>query len=88
MKNYINKDFCGIIISLGNDNILEFNQYMKSEQVPYIVYADIECLSKKIDECTNNPENCSITKLWEHILRGYTMPAIEAYDHIENKHRL
>ena len=26
------------------DNILEINQYMKSEKVPYIIYADTECL--------------------------------------------
>ena len=29
--------------------ILEFNQYMKSEKVPYIIYADIESLIIKMD---------------------------------------
>ena len=24
------------------DNILEFNQYMKSDKMPHIIYADIE----------------------------------------------
>ena len=24
------------------DNILKFNQYMKSDKMPYIIYADIE----------------------------------------------
>ena len=37
------------------DNILEFNQYMKSDKMPDIVYADIESLNRKIDGCTNNP---------------------------------
>ena len=32
------------------DNILEFNQYMKSYKMPYIIYADIEYLIEKIDE--------------------------------------
>ena len=27
------------------DNILEFNQYMKSDKIPCIIYADIESLS-------------------------------------------
>ena len=30
-------------------NILEFNQYMKSDKMRYIFYADIESLIKKID---------------------------------------
>ena len=29
------------------DIILEFNQYMKSDKMPYIIYADIESLIKK-----------------------------------------
>ena len=32
-----------------NDDILEFNQYMKSDKMPYIIYADIEFLIRKID---------------------------------------
>ena len=50
-KVYENKFFCGIIVPSEKDNILEFNQYMKS----YIIYRDIESLIKKIDECANNP---------------------------------
>ena len=30
------------------DKILEFNQYGKSGKMPYIIYADIESLIKKI----------------------------------------
>ena len=36
-----NKDFCGIVMPSEKDNILEFNQYMKSDKMPYIIYADI-----------------------------------------------
>ena len=31
------------------NNILELNQYMKSDKMPYLIYADIESLIKKID---------------------------------------
>ena len=31
------------------DKILEFNQYMKTDKIPYIINADIESLMKKID---------------------------------------
>ena len=31
----------------AKDNILEFNQYIKSDKMPYIIYADIESLVEK-----------------------------------------
>ena len=39
-----NKDFCGIVMPSEKDNILEFNQYMKTDKMLYIIYADIESL--------------------------------------------
>ena len=29
--------------------LLKFNQYQKSDKVPAVIYADLECLIKKID---------------------------------------
>ena len=68
------------------DNILEFNQYIKSDKIPYIIYAD--SIFKEIDRCANNPENSSTTKIGEYIPCGYSMSTIWAFDHIENKHTL
>ena len=82
------KDFCGIVMPSEKDNILEFKQYMKSDKMPYIIYVDIVSLIKKIDECANNPENFSTTKIGEHIPCGYSMSTIWAFDHIENNHTL
>ena len=36
--------------------ILQLDQYMKSDKMPYIIYADLESLIEKIDRCANNPE--------------------------------
>ena len=58
------------------DNILKFNQYMKSDEMPYIICADIEFLIRKIDGCANNPKNSSTTKHGEHIPCGYSMSTI------------
>ena len=44
--------------------ILEFNQYMKSDEMPYIIYADIESLIKNIDGRANNPEDSSTKRMW------------------------
>ena len=42
-----NKDFCETVMSLEKEKILEFNQYMKSDKMQFIIYADIESLIKK-----------------------------------------
>ena len=69
-------------------NILQFNQYMKSDKTPCIIYADLESLIKKIDNCKNNPEKCSATKTDEYIPSGYSISTIWPFDNIESKHRL
>ena len=40
MKKYVK--ICGIVMPSEKDKVLEFNQYMKSDKMPYIIYADIE----------------------------------------------
>ena len=32
---------------LQKENVLEFNQYIKSDKMPYIIYVEIESLIKK-----------------------------------------
>ena len=84
-----NKDFCGIVMASKQDNILEFNQYMKSDKISCIIYADIESLIRNIDGWVNNPENSWTAKIGERIRRGYSMSTIWGLDHnIENKHTL
>ena len=81
-------DFCGFVLPTQKNNILEFDQYMKSDEIPYIVCADIESLIKKIDNCKDNPNKSSTTKTGKHIPCRYSMSKFWAFDHIENKHRL
>ena len=45
---------------------------MKSDKMPYIIYADLESSIKKIDGCANNPEKPSTTKIGKHILCEYS----------------
>ena len=61
---------------------------MKSNKMPYIIYADNESFIKKIDGCANNPENSSTTKIGEHIPCRYSISAMRAFDNIKNKHTL
>ena len=36
-----------------NTKILECNQYKKSDEAPFIIFADLECIIEKIDRCRN-----------------------------------
>ena len=66
--------------------VLEFDQYQKSDKVPFIIYPDLECTIEKIDGCKNNPENSSTTKVSEHIPSSFSMSTILSFRSIENKH--
>ena len=44
-----NKGFCNVIMPSGDTKTLEFNQYQKSDQAPFIIYLDLEGLIEKID---------------------------------------
>ena len=46
--------------------------------MPYIVYAHIESLIKKIGGFTNNQENFSVTKIGEHLPCKYSISKIWA----------
>ena len=80
-----NKDFCGAVMPSEMDEILEFIQSMKSDKLPFIIYANIKSLVKKVDGCANNPENSSVKKIGEHIPCGYSLSTISEFDQIEDK---
>ena len=65
---------------------LEFNQHQKSDKIAFIIYADLECLIEKIDQCKNNPENSFTTKVRENIPSGFSMSTISSFKSTENKH--
>ena len=77
-KVYKNKDCHGIVVSSEVDNILEFNEYRKSDKMPYIIYADIESLIEKVGRCAKNPKGSSTTKISEYIPHRYSIFIISA----------
>ena len=56
----------------------EFYQYQRSDQGPLIIYADLECMTKGIDGCKNNPENSSTEKANEYIPSGFSMSTVSS----------
>ena len=85
-KVFKNKDVCNVIMPFEDTKILEFNQYQKCDKSLFIIYADIECIIEKIDECKNNSENSSTKKASEHIPSGFSMSTISSFRSIEKKH--
>ena len=46
----------GITLPTQKDNILKFNQCIKSDKTPCIIYGDCESLIKETYNCKNSPE--------------------------------
>ena len=74
-----NKDCCNEIMTSEDTKILEFNQYQKSERAPFIIYADLRCIIKKINGCKSNPEKSSIIKVNKNIPSGFSMSIISSF---------
>ena len=80
-------NFCSVEMTSEETKIMDFNQYKESDKASFIIYADVECLKKKIDGCKNNPNNSSITKVGEYILSGFLMSTIySSKSLIKDKH--
>ncbi|XP_071153082.1 uncharacterized protein [Mytilus edulis] len=41
--------------------VLEFKEYAKTARIPFVIYADFECLTRKVDICHPNPNMSSTT---------------------------
>ena len=50
MKKYVKVTIS--VMTSEKNNILEFNQYMISDKMSYIIYAN----TQKIDRCANDPK--------------------------------
>ena len=80
-----NNKYCNIEMPSPNNNLIKYNQGDKSLKLPFIIYADLECLLKKIDTCENNPDLSSTTKINQHIPSGYSIYTNCSFDKSNNK---
>ena len=63
-----NHEYCHIEMPNEDDKIIKYNQGEKSIKLPFIIYADLECLLEKMSTCHNNPEELSTTEINIHHL--------------------
>ena len=80
-----NDEYCNIEMRSSNNNLIKYNQGDKSLKLPFIIYADLECILKKIDTCQNNPSLSSTTKINQHIPSGYSIYTSCSFDMSNNK---
>ena len=50
-SEFENLGFFNVIMSSEDIEILEFNQYQKSDKAAFIIYVDLECLTEETDRC-------------------------------------
>ena len=68
-----------------NNNIIKYNHGEKSMKLPFVIYAELECLLEKLSNCINNPNESSTTKINKHTLSGYTIFTHCSFDELKNK---
>ena len=69
------------------DKMLKYIPGEKSLRVPFIVYADLECLLRKINTCSNNPDKSYTEKKVMHKPSGYSLATCCSFDKLKNKNK-
>ena len=69
------------------NKILKYVLGEKSLRVPFIIYAELECLLQKINTCQNNPEKSYTEKKAKHKLSGYSLVTCCSFDKSKNERK-
>ena len=80
-----NCNYCKIEMPSNDNNFIKYNQGEKSLKLPFVIYADLERILKKISTCYNNPDLSSTTKISQHVLSGYSIFTNCTFDKSHNK---
>ena len=70
-----------------DNEIPEYILGEKSLRVPFIIYADLECLLKKINTCSNNPDKSYTEKKAVHKPTGYSLVTCCSFDKSKNERK-
>ena len=68
-----------------DNNIIKYNQGEMSIKLPFVIYADLECLLEKMSSCINNPNESSTTEINKHMPSGYSIFTHCSFDQTKNK---
>ena len=77
--------YCYVEMPEEDNKILKYSQGEIFLKVPFIIYADLECLLEKMNTCHNNPKKSSTTKINKHTPSGYSLFTHCSFDTTKNK---
>ena len=80
-----NHNYCNVEMPTKDNNLIKYNQGEKSIKLPFVIYADLECLLKKMSTCQNNPNELSTTEINKHIPSGYSLFTHCSFNQTKNK---
>ena len=81
-----NHDYCHVEMPTKNNNIIKYNHGENSMKLPFVIYADLECLLEEMGTCINNPnESSSRYTINKHVPSGYSMFTHCSFDESKNK---
>ena len=79
-----NNKYCNVEMPTKDNNAIKYSQGENSIKLPFVIYADLECLLKKISTCQNNP-NESSTEINKHTPSGYLLFTHCSFNKLKNK---
>ena len=68
-----------------DNKIIKYNKGEKYIKLPFIIYADLECLLEKISTCYKNPKESSTAEINKHTPSGYSLFTHCSFDKTKNK---
>ena len=80
-----NHDYCHVEMPIKGNNTIKYNNGEKSINMPFTIYADLECLLEKMSICQNDPNKSSTTKINKHTPSGYSIFTNCSFDESKNK---
>ena len=80
-----NHDYCHIVMSEEDKNILKCCCGEKSLKAPFAILADFEWLLIKDQSCQNNPEKSYTERKTKHEPSDYSLDLICSFDATKNR---
>ena len=88
-KNVCENNYFGhVAVPSEVTEILESNQYQKSDKSLSVIYTDLECLKEKTDWRKNDSQNLFKRKVSEYIPLSFSIFTISWFRSIEKKHEV
>ena len=72
-------DYCRVAMPKEHE-IIKYTPWDNSIKAPFIIYANLECLLRKVRSCQSNPENVYTEKNVKCKPSGYAWCSISSFD--------